>query len=174
MAKDGLFFRSTSRLNDKGVPGTALVYQGIWIVILIMLRTRKPDGTYGNLYNDLLDYVVFAALLFYVLTILGCVRVAADQTKRGPAVPSIWVSVATALVYSGRCRNHGGAAAVQDADVRSGDGDCAIGASGVLVVEPEEERGQQRTVVSANQKRKKEELHGQPLVCEEDAGPVDR
>jgi basic amino acid/polyamine antiporter, APA family len=53
------------------VPGTALVYQGIWIITLIMLRTRKPDGTYGNLYNDLLDYVVFAALLFYALTILG-------------------------------------------------------------------------------------------------------
>jgi APA family basic amino acid/polyamine antiporter len=71
MAKDGLFFRATGRLNDKGVPSTALVYQGIWIVILIMLRTRKPDGTYGNLYNDLLDYVIFAALLFYALTILG-------------------------------------------------------------------------------------------------------
>ena len=71
MAKDGLFFRATGKLNDKGVPGTALVYQGIWIIILIMLRTRKPDGTYGNLYNDLLDYVVFAALLFYALTILG-------------------------------------------------------------------------------------------------------
>jgi basic amino acid/polyamine antiporter, APA family len=71
MAKDGLFFRATGKLNDKGVPSTALVYQGIWIVILIMLRTRKPDGTYGNLYNDLLDYVIFAALLFYVLTILG-------------------------------------------------------------------------------------------------------
>jgi APA family basic amino acid/polyamine antiporter len=71
MAKDGLFFRATGKLNDKGVPGTALVYQGIWIIILIMLRTRKPDGTYGNLYNDLLDYVIFAALLFYALTILG-------------------------------------------------------------------------------------------------------
>jgi APA family basic amino acid/polyamine antiporter len=71
MAKDGLFFRATGRLNDKGVPSTALLYQGIWIIILIMLRTRKPDGTYGNLYNDLLDYVIFAALLFYALTILG-------------------------------------------------------------------------------------------------------
>ena len=71
MAKDGLFFRATGKLNEKGVPGTALVYQGMWIVVLILLRTRKPDGTYGNLYSNLLDYVVFAALLFYVLTILG-------------------------------------------------------------------------------------------------------
>jgi len=71
MAKDGLFFRATGKLNEKGVPGNALVYQGIWIVVLILLRTRKPDGTYGNLYSNLLDYVVFAALLFYVLTIVG-------------------------------------------------------------------------------------------------------
>jgi len=71
MAKDGLFFKATGKLNGRGVPGVALVYQGIWIVILILLRTRKPDGTYGNLYSNLLDYVVFAALLFYVLTIVG-------------------------------------------------------------------------------------------------------
>jgi basic amino acid/polyamine antiporter, APA family len=71
MAKDGLFFRATGKLNNRGVPGIALVYQGIWIILLIMLRTRKPDGTYGNLYGDLLDYVVFAVLLFYVLTIFG-------------------------------------------------------------------------------------------------------
>jgi APA family basic amino acid/polyamine antiporter len=71
MAKDGLFFRATGKLNDHGVPGTALVYQGVWIAALILLRIRKPDGTYGNLYSNLLDYVVFAALLFYVLTIVG-------------------------------------------------------------------------------------------------------
>jgi APA family basic amino acid/polyamine antiporter len=71
MAKDGLFFRATGKLNDHGVPGTALGYQGVWIVVLILLRTRKPDGSYGNLYSNLLDYVVFAALLFYVLTIVG-------------------------------------------------------------------------------------------------------
>ena len=71
MAKDGLFFKATGKLNDKGVPGNALVYQGIWIVVLILMRTRKPDGTFGNLYSNLLDYVVFAALLFYLLTIAG-------------------------------------------------------------------------------------------------------
>src|SRR5712664_2140263 len=71
MAKDGLFFRATGKLNKHGVPGVALVYQGIWIVVLILLRTRKPDGTYGNLYSNLLDYVVFAVLIFYALTIAG-------------------------------------------------------------------------------------------------------
>src|SRR6201984_879299 len=61
MARDGLFFRSTGTLNKKGVPGSALVYQGIWISVLILLRPRHVDAsgavTYGNLYSDLLDYV---------------------------------------------------------------------------------------------------------------------
>ena len=75
MAKDGLFFRSTGTLNKKGVPGSALMYQCVWITVLILLRTQRvgPTGliTYGNLYSDLLDYVVFAVLIFYVLTIYG-------------------------------------------------------------------------------------------------------
>src|SRR6266849_2563525 len=75
MARDGLFFKSTGTLNKKGVPGSALVYQGIWITVLILLRTRHVDAagaiTYGNLYSDLLDYVVFSVLIFYVLTIAG-------------------------------------------------------------------------------------------------------
>src|SRR5882757_805115 len=71
MARDGLFFRATGKLNTKGVPGIALFYQCAWIAVLILLRTKRPDGSYGNLYSNLLDYVVFAALLFYVLTIVG-------------------------------------------------------------------------------------------------------
>ena len=40
-----IVFRATGKLNAKGVPGTALVYQGVWITILMLLRTRhKPDG----------------------------------------------------------------------------------------------------------------------------------
>src|SRR5260370_36606268 len=73
MAKDGLFFRATGNLNSKGVPGTALVYQGIWIAILILLRTRHVDSagviTYGNFYCDLLDFVVFSVSFFYWLRI---------------------------------------------------------------------------------------------------------
>src|SRR5215510_7639164 len=71
MAKDGLFFRSTGTLNNKGVPGTALVIQGVWIVFLILMRSKQPDGSYGNLYNDLLNYVVASVLIFYALTIAG-------------------------------------------------------------------------------------------------------
>jgi APA family basic amino acid/polyamine antiporter len=106
MAKDGLFFRATGKLNDKGVPGTALVFQGIWIVILILLRTRKPDGSYGNLYSNLLDYVVFAALLFYVLTIGGIFllrwkRPDAERPYKAfgyPVLPLLYIVAATGIM----------------------------------------------------------------------------
>ena len=76
MARDGLFFRATSRLNDKHVPAMGLVLQAIWTALLVLPRTRIIDPQtgverYGNLYSDLLDYVVFAVLIFYVLTIAG-------------------------------------------------------------------------------------------------------
>ncbi len=106
MAKDGLFFRATGTLNDKGVPGTALVYQGIWISVLILLRTRTPGGGYGNLYNDLLDYVVFAVLLFYVLTIAGIFvlrrrRPDAERPYKAfgyPIVPLLYIVAATGIM----------------------------------------------------------------------------
>lgn len=106
MAKDGLFFKATGKLNDRGVPGIALAYQGIWIVILILLRTRKPDGTYGNLYSNLLDYVVFAALLFYVLTIVGIFvlryrRPNADRPYKAfgyPLIPLLYILAATGIM----------------------------------------------------------------------------
>ena len=61
MAEDGLFFKKINRLNAKGVPATGLVIQCIWACLLCL------SGTYGQL----LDYVVFAVLIFYVLTIAG-------------------------------------------------------------------------------------------------------
>jgi len=106
MAKDGLFFRSTGKLNSRGVPGVALVYQGSWIVILLLLRTRKPDGTYGNLYSDLLDYVVASVLVFYALTIAGIfvLRRKNPEAERPykafgyPLVPIAYILAALAIV----------------------------------------------------------------------------
>ena len=111
MARDGLFFRSTGRLNNKGVPGSALLYQGIWVTILILLRTRHVDAagevTYGNLYNDLLAYVVFSVLIFYVLTIAGIfvLRVKRPEAERRyralgyPFLPLLYIAAAAVIMF---------------------------------------------------------------------------
>jgi APA family basic amino acid/polyamine antiporter len=111
MAKDGLFFRASGKLNSKGVPGTALIYQGVWIAVLILLRTRKVDTTgavtYGNLYSNLLDYVVFAALIFYVLTISGVFvlrakRPDADRPYKAfgyPLMPLLYILLALSILF---------------------------------------------------------------------------
>ncbi len=61
MSTDGLFFRGVGHLNSRGVPAVGLILQGIWASVLVF------SGTY----NELLDYVIFAALLFYALTVGG-------------------------------------------------------------------------------------------------------
>ncbi|HVA93868.1 MAG TPA: amino acid permease [Candidatus Dormibacteraeota bacterium] len=76
MAHDGVFFRGVGKLNAEHVPSRGLLLQGVWAGILVLLRTRLVDPatgavSYGNLYSVLLDYVIFAALMFYVLTIGG-------------------------------------------------------------------------------------------------------
>jgi APA family basic amino acid/polyamine antiporter len=64
MARDDLFFAAAGRLSRTGAPAVALVVQGIWAAVLTL------SGTYG----DLLDYVIFAALLFYALTVAATLR----------------------------------------------------------------------------------------------------
>src|SRR3984957_4345311 len=110
MARDGLFFKSTGKLSKRGVPQSALIYQCIWVAVLILLRTRRVDDagavTYGNLYSDLLNYVVFAVLLFYVLTIIGIFvlrrkRPDAERPYRAfgyPFVPMLYIVAATAIM----------------------------------------------------------------------------
>ena len=73
MARDGLFFKSSGQLNHMHVPAWGLIVQGIWAAALVLPRTINPDGTFGSLYNDLLTYVISAALIFYILTILGII-----------------------------------------------------------------------------------------------------
>jgi len=92
MAEDGLFFKKIGRLNIKGVPATGLVVQCIWASLLCL------SGTYGQL----LDYVVFAVLIFYVLTIAGIfiLRRRKPEMERPykafgfPVIPSIYILLA--------------------------------------------------------------------------------
>jgi len=111
MAKDGLFFRAAGKLNTRGVPGTALVFQCIWLALLIPMRTRRVDAagavTYGNLYSNLLDYVVFAALMFYVLTIASVFvlrkkRPDAERPYQAfgyPMVPLLYILAASVILF---------------------------------------------------------------------------
>jgi APA family basic amino acid/polyamine antiporter len=62
MAKDGLFFRSVARVNPRfHTPAVSLLFQGVWASLL----------TLSGSYNELLEYVIFAVMLFYILTIAG-------------------------------------------------------------------------------------------------------
>lgn len=62
MSQDGLFFKAVGRLNEKTkAPVNSLWVQWAWTCLLCL------SGSYG----DLLDYVIFAVLIFYVLTIVA-------------------------------------------------------------------------------------------------------
>jgi APA family basic amino acid/polyamine antiporter len=107
MARDGLFFRSAGRLNAARVPGWGLVLQGGWAAALVLPRTyNSATGKYGNLYGDLLDYIIAAALLFYVLTILGIFRLRglwpdAPRPYRAigyPVVPALYILGAATIM----------------------------------------------------------------------------
>jgi APA family basic amino acid/polyamine antiporter len=110
MACDGLFFRSTGKLNRRHVPAWGLILQGIWASVLVLPRTRTVDAagnpSYGNLYGTLLDWVVFAVLIFYVLTIAGLFvlrrkRPDAERPYRAfgyPLVPALYILTATAIL----------------------------------------------------------------------------
>jgi APA family basic amino acid/polyamine antiporter len=95
MAKDGLFFSATGRLNRKSVPGTALVVQGIWASLLCL------SGTY----SDLLDYVIFAVLVFFVMIVSGIfvLRRKRPDWERPykawgyPVVPGLYILFAAAI-----------------------------------------------------------------------------
>lgn len=94
MARDGLFFSAVAKLNPKtGVPTNSLWVQWAWTCLLCL------SGSYG----DLLDYVIFAVLLFYILTIFGLFRLRQTQpdTPRPyrafgyPALPALYIVMAT-------------------------------------------------------------------------------
>jgi APA family basic amino acid/polyamine antiporter len=75
MARDGMFFRRAGVLNRARVPGWSLAAQCVWTAVLILPRTYDAaTHRYGNLYSNLLDWVISAALIFYILTTAGVFR----------------------------------------------------------------------------------------------------
>jgi len=95
MARDGLFFQKAGALNRNSVPAAALIMQAIWTSILCL------TGTYGQL----LDYVIFAALIFYALTTIGLFilrskRPDAERPYRAigyPVLPALYIVLATTI-----------------------------------------------------------------------------
>lgn len=107
MARDGLFFRSVATLNSAKVPGWGLLLEGLWAAFLVLPRTYDPvTHVYGNLYNNLLDYVISAALIFYILTIAGIFRLRktrpdAERPYRAvgyPIVPALYIAGAATIL----------------------------------------------------------------------------
>jgi basic amino acid/polyamine antiporter, APA family len=111
MARDGLFFRKVGHLNKNHVPAWGLIIQGVWAGALVLPRTVKTDAAgnvtgYGNLYGNLLDYVISAALIFYILTIAGIFvlrrkRPNADRPYKAfgyPIVPVLYIIGATVIL----------------------------------------------------------------------------
>jgi APA family basic amino acid/polyamine antiporter len=93
MAKDGLFFRSVAKLHPKyKTPAVSLMVQMVWTCFLCI------SGSYGQL----LDYIIFAVLVFYILTIVGLfvlrrTRPNAERPYRAigyPVLPAIYIVMA--------------------------------------------------------------------------------
>src|SRR5215470_14297909 len=93
MAKDGLFFKSVGKVDAKyKTPVISLVVQGIWTCLLCL----------SGSYNQLLNYVIFDVLVFYILTIAGLFvlrykRPDAERPYRAvgyPILPAIYIVMA--------------------------------------------------------------------------------
>lgn len=92
MARDGYFFPSAAKLNKNHVPANSLAIQCLWACLLCF------SGTYG----DLLNYIMFAVMLFYVLTIAGLfvLRKKRPEMERPykafgyPVLPAIYILLA--------------------------------------------------------------------------------
>jgi len=97
MAHDRLFFRGAGRLNAASVPAFALIIQGVWASILTL------SGTY----SELLDYVIFAQLMFYVITVAAVFVLRIKQPDRArpyrafgyPWLPIAYIVAAGAMMF---------------------------------------------------------------------------
>jgi APA family basic amino acid/polyamine antiporter len=111
MARDGLFFRKIGTTNAKHVPAAALVAQGIWTALLTLPRTVTTNPAtgriaHGNVYTQLLEYIVSADLVFYILLVAAVMvlrKTRPDEprpyrTWGYPVVPIISIVLAGLLI----------------------------------------------------------------------------
>jgi len=96
MARDGVFFSAARRVNAAHAPSFALIIQGAWASAL----------TISGTYSQLLDYVIFAQLLFYVFTVAAVFlfRIKLPGTPRPyrvigyPLLPAVYIVAAAAMM----------------------------------------------------------------------------
>ncbi|HEU4593578.1 MAG TPA: amino acid permease [Pyrinomonadaceae bacterium] len=112
MSRDRLFFERVGALNASRVPAAALILQGVWAALLTLPRTVTTDAqtgsiTYGNVYTQLLEYIIPADLVFYALMV-GAVIVLRRKTPEAPRpyrtpgypfVPLVYILLASLLVF---------------------------------------------------------------------------
>jgi APA family basic amino acid/polyamine antiporter len=111
MARDRLFFQKIATTNRYHVPAAALVAQGIWTAVLTLPRTVTTNAAthevgYGNVYTQLLEYIVSADLLFYILMIVALIilrrkKPSAERPYRTwgyPLVPLLSILLAGLLI----------------------------------------------------------------------------
>jgi len=111
MARDGLFFKRVASVNQHNVPAIALVTQGLWAAFLVLPRTvtvnpQSGTYTYGNVYTQLLEYIVSADLIFYALMVGAVIvmRRKAPEIARPyrtfgyPVVPLIYIILAALFI----------------------------------------------------------------------------
>ena len=111
MARDGLFFKRIATTNAFHVPAAALVAQGIWTAFLTLPRTVTTNAAtheviYGNVYTQLLEYIVSADLVFYLLMVTALIILrrkapAAERPYRTwgyPVVPIVSILLAGLLI----------------------------------------------------------------------------
>jgi basic amino acid/polyamine antiporter, APA family len=109
MARQKLFFSFAGKLNAASVPAASLALQGLWAALLVLPRTYDPvTHLWGNLYSNLLEYVISAALIFYVLTVAGVFRLRVTRpralrpcmTLGYPFVPALYIVIATVILVA--------------------------------------------------------------------------
>jgi APA family basic amino acid/polyamine antiporter len=107
MARDGLFFKRVDSVNARHVPAVALIAQGVWASLLVLPRTvtQNPQTgayTFGNVYTQLLEYIVSVDLIFYALMVGAVIvmRRKAPEIERPyrtfgyPLVPIVYIVLA--------------------------------------------------------------------------------
>ena len=141
MARDGLFFRSVGPAERRQSPGVGAGAAGLWAAFLVLPRTYDPaTRAYGNLYSNLLDYVISAALIFYILTIAGIFRLRRTRPDVDRPYRAFGYPVVPALYIAGRGDHPAGAVRLSHGHDLAGPDHRAAGRAGVLRVEAEAQR----------------------------------